>query len=287
LADQSQISTILEVKKFIAAPAHSLPRTHSRALTPAHSLPRTHSRSLAHSLARTRSGALAQVHSLTRTRSGALAHTYNLTRTRSRALAHAHSLTPTRSRALAHAHWLTRTISRGHAHAHLLTRTRTRSRALLTRTAHAHCSRAGSAASWLQSQLTHTIILFFDFFQTYVLTMADMDVGSELLEKIMSFHKPEVCPRPASGAKKLQPHQLYIHLLNLVSSFTKFAKRLYLFQSLCVEDKIKLVTRNAFLFVQYLLARYYSAPTGLDQLSWILDSRVPKTSIEELYSLEV
>jgi hypothetical protein len=117
--------------------------------------------------------------------------------------------------------------------------------------------------------------------------MADMDVGSELLEKIMSFHKPEVCPRPASGAKKLQPHQLYIHLLNLVSSFTKFAKRLYLFQSLCVEDKIKLVTRNAFLFVQYLLARYYSAPTGLDQLSWILDSRVPKTSIEELYSLEV
>lgn len=125
---------------------------------------------------------------------------------------------------------------------------------------------------------THTYELF--VLQIYVLTMSDLDLCSQFRDSVMLLHMGEI------SADKVSMDSFTMHLLSIVSAYTKFAKQLPLFQSLCDEDKSVLLMNNAFLFCQYLLSRYFSSTTGLDQLSWILDTHVSKASVDELAHLK-
>ena len=111
--------------------------------------------------------------------------------------------------------------------------------------------------------------------------MADMTVDSNFRDQICAMHQGQAVPN------QMNLDVWTYHLLNVVTAFTRFAKQLPLFRSLNQEDQTALVTKNAFLFVQYLLGRYFSAPSGIDQLSWILDSHVPLTNMDDMFQLQV
>ena len=90
----------------------------------------------------------------------------------------------------------------------------------------------------------------YPFLQMYVLTMADMSLKESFRDQCIALHRGQIIPH------QLSLNGWNLHLMNLVSVFTKFAKQLPLFQSLCLEDQTTLVTHNAFLFVQYLLGKF-------------------------------
>ena len=111
--------------------------------------------------------------------------------------------------------------------------------------------------------------------------MADITVDRNFRDQICAMHQGQSVPN------QMTLDVWTYHLLNLVTAFTRFAKQLPLFRSLNQDDQTALVTKNAFLFVQYLLGRYFSAPSGIDQLSWILDSHVPLTNMDDMFQLQV
>ena len=108
--------------------------------------------------------------------------------------------------------------------------------------------------------------------------MAD-NCNQAFRDQLIALHQGQISP------SQLNVDSWTYHLINLVGAFTRFAKDLPLFQSLCQEDQTCLVTNNAFLFVQYLLGRYFSSWTGMDQLLWIIN--MPVTCIEDIAQLQV
>ena len=98
-------------------------------------------------------------------------------------------------------------------------------------------------------------------------------------DQLIALHQGQISP------SQLNLDSWTFHLINLVGAFTKFAKDIPLFQSLCQEDQTCLVTNNAFLFVQYLLGRYFSSWNGMDQLSWIIN--MPVTCMDDIAQLQV
>jgi hypothetical protein len=63
---------------------------------------------------------------------------------------------------------------------------------------------------------------------------------------------------------------------------TEFAYTQFLFLSLTKEDQITLLKNNIPLYLQYVAARYFTAETGVEQLSWILEGQLSLESIEEV-----
>jgi hypothetical protein len=68
-------------------------------------------------------------------------------------------------------------------------------------------------------------------------------------------------------------------------ALTDFAASQYLFSSLCKEDQTILLKNNIPLYLQYIIARYFTADTGFEQLSWILEGQILIESIEEVTRL--
>ena len=68
-------------------------------------------------------------------------------------------------------------------------------------------------------------------------------------------------------------------LMNILHTFRQlmidFAKRSYIFKSLCCKDQRMLLKKNVELFRQYILARYLASSTGLDQLNILLGPNLP------------
>ena len=78
---------------------------------------------------------------------------------------------------------------------------------------------------------------------------------------------------------------LISQLSMIASMITEFATSLFHFKSLTPEDQITLLKCNIPLYLQYVMARYFNAGTGLEQLSWILEGQVSISSAEEVSSL--
>jgi hypothetical protein len=87
------------------------------------------------------------------------------------------------------------------------------------------------------------------------------------------------------GKDKCDKHTLIAQLSSIASIITEFASSQLLFSSLTKEDQIILLKNNVPLYLQYIIARYFSAATGLDQLSWILEGQISIDSIEEVTTL--
>jgi hypothetical protein len=68
-------------------------------------------------------------------------------------------------------------------------------------------------------------------------------------------------------------------------AITDFAASLFLFKSLSKEDQKILLENNIPLYLQYIIARYFTSETGFDQLSWILEGQMLMESIENVTKL--
>lgn len=66
---------------------------------------------------------------------------------------------------------------------------------------------------------------------------------------------------------------------------TDFAYTQFIFLSLTKQDQMVLLKYNIPLYLQYVLGRYFSAETGVEQLSWILEGQFSGESIEEVSKL--
>ena len=66
---------------------------------------------------------------------------------------------------------------------------------------------------------------------------------------------------------------------------TEFASSQFLFKSLTKDDQITLLKNNIPLYLQYVMARYFSAETGIEQLNWILEGQLIMESLEEITKL--
>jgi hypothetical protein len=55
---------------------------------------------------------------------------------------------------------------------------------------------------------------------------------------------------------------------------TEFATALFHFKTLHPDDQVALLKCNIPLYLQYILARYFCAKTGIEQLSWILEGQL-------------
>ena len=67
---------------------------------------------------------------------------------------------------------------------------------------------------------------------------------------------------------------------------TEFASSQGSFASLRKEDQKHLLVNNVPLYLQYILARYFSAESGLEQITWIMEGQVSIQTIEDVTELE-
>ena len=84
------------------------------------------------------------------------------------------------------------------------------------------------------------------------------------------------------GRKVFDKEVLIFQLNEIYSKVVKFASLLPSFTNLHPDDKAALLENNVQLFLQYVLARYFSSISGLEQLSWILQDNVGNRLTEKV-----
>jgi hypothetical protein len=104
---------------------------------------------------------------------------------------------------------------------------------------------------------------------TYSLAIAGSNMDQDVLSDVVLGH---VVPEEWTNDQSLS----FLTCLNLVTrEFETFAKFRIHFKTLCPIDQHLLMKKNGRLLEQYILARYISAETGLEQLNWLLGSHLP------------
>ena len=63
-----------------------------------------------------------------------------------------------------------------------------------------------------------------------------------------------------------------------------FASSHRLFSGLTWQDQDTLLTQNTPMYLQYVLAKYFSSDLGIDQISWILGGQIP-AHVKALHSI--
>jgi hypothetical protein len=58
-----------------------------------------------------------------------------------------------------------------------------------------------------------------------------------------------------------------------------------MFASLSTNDQNVLLETNIPLYIQYILARYFSSETGLEQIAWMMEGQISVGSIEDVQNL--
>ena len=76
-----------------------------------------------------------------------------------------------------------------------------------------------------------------------------------------------------------------VQLGRLAPLLTEFSLSQIHFSNLVKEDQMTLLRANIPLYLQYVTARYLQAPTGLDQLTWILEGKLFTDSVSEVEEL--
>jgi len=121
----------------------------------------------------------------------------------------------------------------------------------------------------LRSQLS-TIL------DAFTLITGQLSLTSELAQDLILNHQRQ---------KSMEKTTLLSQLSMIASTLTEFAYSQFLFSSLSREDQTTLLKNNIPLYLQYILARYFSADTGVEQLNWILEGQICIESIEMVTSL--
>ncbi len=121
----------------------------------------------------------------------------------------------------------------------------------------------------LRSQLSNIL-------DAFTLITGKLCLTSDLSQDLILNHQRQ---------KPMEKTTLLSQLSMIASTLTEFASSQFLFSSLCKEDQTTLLKNNIPLYLQYVLARYFSADTGLEQLNWILEGQICMESIEVVTSL--
>ena len=85
--------------------------------------------------------------------------------------------------------------------------------------------------------------------------------------------------------KPLQKTTVISQISMIAMMLTEFATSQFLFRTLSRGDQAILLKNNIPLYIQYILARYFHADTGMEQLTWMLEGQVAIESIEEVTNL--
>ena len=111
------------------------------------------------------------------------------------------------------------------------------------------------------------------------LTCVQVDIDPHFVDTMVAFHRGDISKVPKT---------LFItHLKHLNLQYQHFAMLDKAFLGLSKRDKQSLVMRNAPLFIQYILGRYFSSETGYEQLKWLLGSHAPNMSPKEQKQLHL
>jgi hypothetical protein len=103
-----------------------------------------------------------------------------------------------------------------------------------------------------------------------------IDCHSEAAKAIFEFHQRK---------SSLDKQTLFSHLNNIESALREFAQSQTMFASLWPNDQIVLLKNNTPLYIQYILARYFSAESGLEQFSWLMEGQISVRSIDEIQNM--
>jgi hypothetical protein len=126
-----------------------------------------------------------------------------------------------------------------------------------------------STSSSLQSKLNNIL-------DEFALLTGRIDSHSETAKKIFELHHRK------SSIDKLT---IVSHLNIIRSTITDFAKSQTMFASLSTNDQNVLLETNIPLYIQYILARYFSSETGLEQIAWMMEGQISVGSIEDVQNL--
>ena len=99
---------------------------------------------------------------------------------------------------------------------------------------------------------------------SYISAMEKLPQGSGSVQNLVQIH---------SNLKPPTWTDLNEQLSLLAALFAEFAASIPQFQTLPIEDQDFLLKSNTPLFLQYITARYLTAKTGLEQLTWILEGK--------------
>ena len=99
----------------------------------------------------------------------------------------------------------------------------------------------------------------------FILSCCKLDLNSEPVQNLMLCHQ---------GLKMFDNSTLISQLAEIASMLTHFAASQLLFSSLTKEDQVILLKNNVPLYLQYILARYFNAETGFEQINWILEGQI-------------
>jgi hypothetical protein len=100
---------------------------------------------------------------------------------------------------------------------------------------------------------------------SFTLISTKLSPSSDLGQEMILYHQRR---------KTLNKSTLLAQLNVIGATTAEFAKAQVHFSSLGSEDQEVLLKNNIPLYLQYVLARYFSADTGLEQLSWIFEGQI-------------
>ena len=110
----------------------------------------------------------------------------------------------------------------------------------------------------------------------FTLVTGKLSLTSDLTQDLIFNHQ---------RMKPIEKITIIAQLSTIAAMLTEFASSQFLFKSLCREDQVTLLKNNIPLYLQYVMARYFSAETGIEQLNWILEGQFTIESIEEISNL--
>jgi hypothetical protein len=106
--------------------------------------------------------------------------------------------------------------------------------------------------------------------------MERIDCQSEAAKAIFEFHQRKSI---------LSKQALDSHLKKIGSAIKEFALSQKMFASLSTNDQNVLLRSNIPLYIQYILARYFCAESGLEQFAWLMEGQISVRSIDEIQNM--
>jgi hypothetical protein len=110
----------------------------------------------------------------------------------------------------------------------------------------------------------------------YAAAVAEIATPAKFVEHLHAFQY---------GKPRLSRQELCAHVLRLSVAFERFARALPALRALPAGAREDLVARNAPLFVAYVLARYFAAATGQEQVQWLLQTAARNDGGEDVSGL--
>ena len=121
----------------------------------------------------------------------------------------------------------------------------------------------------LESQLSNIL-------DSFALTSGKLNPNAEQAQDLIANHLRK---------KPLEKTTIISQISMIAMMLTEFATSQFMFATLTREDQAILLKNNIPLYLQYIMARYFHADTGMEQLTWMLEGQVAIDSIEDVTNL--